>query len=177
MEHTSTTATALADCMCNGTGAIRWTDEGVIGGAVSFVTNGTSLCPCRRSLQPREGVASWWSSEVVFEAKIPAPLNPEFEPIVIRVDAEVPIDAENYRVVLRGNRYWPTLIDLSIGNECSAAMLFPETARAIAAQLIAAADIADSIDNDNPGGFGAGHGGRMTRPAIEALVEALTEDA
>lgn len=145
---------------CDGTGAIKYVErgegppvevaEGVFVGPMT--TYGTNLCECRTSLEPRDGRARWWTSETVY--------NGEWEGSVFGIDgslsvqAEVPISDDNYIVKRPGNRYYPTLIDLTFtrarggyeGIEYELPAIFADEARELAARLIEAADAADAID-------------------------------
>lgn len=140
-------AEALTACACGGTGRIEWTEppdpprqSGEM--VMQFLgALGTSLCPCRKALPPREGEARWWTSERVYSATVAVPMFNES--VEIRVDPEVPVSEDNFRVVRRGNRYYPTLINVETPDSLT---LHPDTARELAQRLIAAADAADAID-------------------------------
>lgn len=80
-------------------------------GAVAQVVGGYSshLCGCRRSLPPREGDASWWTMNVALferDAEIFS------EAITIKVTTELPVSEDNYPLVRKGNRYYPTMIEV-----------------------------------------------------------------
>lgn len=148
----------MSECpKCSGEGRISYVErepedtrrelgDGYYTGPVT--TYGSRLCECREALPEREGEASWWTTESIYAG--------EWESEVFRftasidVSAEVPISEDNYRVVRRGNRYWPTTIDLTFANEdgreAKIGWLWPKEARALAARLIEAADAADAID-------------------------------
>jgi hypothetical protein len=145
-----------ANCRCGGTGKlshdsgwIEYPNPGVEGEYVSGSRSLTSsLCPCRRDLPPREGTARWWASENVFSEVWQASV---YEDVAeITVQAEVPISEDNYRVVMRGNRYYPTAVDVQFTNRDDDShelrWLFPEEARELARLLVAAADKCDEID-------------------------------
>jgi hypothetical protein len=103
--------------------------------------SGTLACACVRDLPPVEGEATWWTSESahsdVFVGCMPDTV---FE---LSASAEVPRRADGRRVVMRGNRYWPTWIDLDGPVH---AHLEPREARALAGALVAAADACDAVD-------------------------------
>lgn len=107
-------------------------------------TYGSRLCECREQLEPREGEARWWSSETVYEGQWQSSVHQH--QAVVKVSAEVPISDENFKVHRRGNRYYPTSVDVDLSLDWLHA-LFPEEARELAALLIAAADKVDEIDN------------------------------
>lgn len=68
----------------------------------------------------------------------------------VKVRAEVPYTKDHHRIPRRGNRYWPTLIDLETGlfrhGEEITVMLMVEDARSLAAALNKAADVAEQTD-------------------------------
>lgn len=136
---------------CGDTGAASYVEESSdpprhIGNGIvveAATTYGTRLCGCRESLPPLPGRARWWDTVSVYED--------EFETAVLRhnvsvsVCGERPISAENYIVEKRGNRYYPTTINID-ASENWIHWLSPEEARKIAAMLTAAADAADAYD-------------------------------
>ena len=102
----------------------------------------TQPCECRAVLPPRDGTAAWWSVESIYGIDVTIPIFDET--FSISVKAEVPMSADNYRVHRRGNRYYPTLIDV----ECPKDMtLHACTARDLARALIAAAEVAERVDD------------------------------
>jgi hypothetical protein len=113
-------------------------------GSLKSVTSSTIPCECRKALPPREGQASWWGLESIYSQDVRIPVGDEsFE---VSVSAEVPYDSANYRVQRRGNRYYPTLIDI----ECPDFMtLHACTARDLARALLAAAEAAEKIDDSD----------------------------
>jgi hypothetical protein len=145
---------AAVVCRCGGTGKLShdsgWVDHAEppnLPEGAEYVsghrTMSSSLCQCRRDLEPREGEAAWWDSETVFDEVWVASVFQDTAEIVVK--AEVPISEDNYRVVRRGNRYYPTSIDLDVSSE-ELHFLFPDEARELARLLIAAADKCDEID-------------------------------
>lgn len=131
----------LKTCViCNGTGRTATFEEQRINPEISASAYASHLCVCRQSLPPREGKADWWSLETVFSGRGESAI---CDPIQVTVKAEVPISADNYRVHRRGNRSWPTMVDVDCGEPVS---LWPEQARKLAALLIQAADAADAVD-------------------------------
>jgi hypothetical protein len=101
----------------------------------------TVPCSCRAELPARKGEAKWWGTEQVYAADVQIPIGNERASI--SVSAEVPYDAKNFRVERRGNRYWPTLVNVESPADMT---LHPETARELAQALLAAANAADAID-------------------------------
>ncbi len=136
----------MKDCnRCGGTGRIITETHhaprpGSLIGEISSLT--TALCACRTSLPPREGRASWWSLRSVYSETVDIPIGREF--VEVSVDTEVPISEEDYPVVTKGNRYYPTLVSLGIGRE--SLTLHGDTARELAQRLIEAADAVDRCD-------------------------------
>lgn len=153
-------------CRCESTGKLShdtgWVEyapppEGYEGEYVSGErTLSSSLCPCRRDLPPREGEATWWSSENVYSEVCHAEVYGHV--IEISVSAEIPISEDNYRLVMRGNRYYPCFVDVELTDRddrsFSMSAMFPAEARAFAAALIAAADKCDEIDEPCTGADG-----------------------
>lgn len=130
------------NCHCNGTGKLRYEhahrrDDGEVVGH----TSGSHPCPCRSSLEPRDGEARWWSLETIHHEAVPIPIGNECAEI--EVEAEVPYSAENFKVHRRGNRYYPTLVECELP---SRVIVHAEDAREFARALMRAADAADAID-------------------------------
>lgn len=122
--------------LCAGTGQMRtMSEERGLGWASE--THSSHLCPCRQALPARDGPAAWWSSETVFSGEASTLLGDVYE---VSVRAEVPISEDNFRVHRRGNRYYPTLVDLN------GTTLTPENARELALLLLSASDAADTVD-------------------------------
>ena len=140
-------------CNCGGSGVKQITTE-QFGPSGETISTGwsTTPCQCRRGLPPRDGEASWWSTETVFDERVVTECFSEV--IEASVRAEVPYDADNYRVHRHGNRYYPCSVDLAVSDP-ELRWLFPEEARAIAAMLVRAADAADAIDK--PDRVACGH--------------------
>lgn len=128
--------TTMANCECGGTGKVCYIETHANGR-----TYMTRLCACRENVPPREGKAQWWTQETVFSASVDTVIDGLIE---IVVKPEVPISAENYRVVRRGNRYYPTTIDVEVFGRSF--WMHTNTARELAQRLIQAADAADAID-------------------------------
>lgn len=124
---------------CKDTGAyvVNTEDEGKGFGGYS-----TYRCVCRMMLAPREGTASWWASETVLSVDVTVPIFNEM--ISIEVSSEVPMSADNYRVLRRGNRYYPTLITIETPPHLT---LHADTARNLARALMQAAEAVDKIDD------------------------------
>ena len=127
----------MTDCgICHGEGATRYTEREVCGD-VEFTSSGIRPCACREVMMPRPGQAHYWSEERVFEEFVDCGVQ---RGISVHVDAEVPMSADNYRLVRRGNRYWPSLVNVGTS------WMHPGEARVLAAALIRAAEAADAID-------------------------------
>lgn len=133
---------------CDGSGKISYEThaehpappEGYEGEYIgSSHTYGSRLCRCRLELEPREGEARWWDSKTIFAEEWNASVFDKTLEVVVR--AEVPISDDNYLVAKRGNRYYPTFVDIG-----EASFVFPDEARELARLLIAAADACDAYD-------------------------------
>lgn len=135
-------AEAVTDCLCGGTGKIEWHEECHVGDVLMSSSLGSALCPCRKALPERPGTATWWGLESVYAATVAVPVHADM--VEIDVSSEVPYSEDNYRVERRGNRYYPTLIDVELTS--TSLTLHSETARELGQKLIAAADAADAID-------------------------------
>jgi hypothetical protein len=138
-------------CECDGSGKIvdridhsnepyRDIGNGLqIGGGMSITSR---LCGCRKDLEPRDGEARWWSSETVWTETVEMPSG--LKTLEISVVSEVPISNENYVVKRRGNRYYPTMVEIA-----GAGSFITEDVRRLAAALISCADRADAIDAED----------------------------
>lgn len=119
------------------------------------------------------GKATHWSLESIFSAQVDVPFHNEY--IEIGVSTEVPLNDAKQRVVRRGNRYYPTTIDV----ECSHSdfTLFPDTARELAKALLAAADAceaADMVDADVCGHWAPCECDEAVRARRESSVKGLS---
>lgn len=133
--------TIQTTCVCNGTGSyVVYSKEQISPGVI---TSGFSTypCVCRKDQPRREGKASWWTKETIFTRVITALL----DTITVTVEPELPMSADNFPLVRRGNRYYPSFVEFEIGRE--KAMLSPVEARKLAHALNEAADIADLTDH------------------------------
>ena len=83
-----------------------------------------------------------WSLETVLDLALDIPIHQDS--ISISVKTEVPMRGTE-RIERRGNRYYPTLIDLELSHPDLT--LHAETARELADMLIKAANAADAADN------------------------------
>lgn len=134
----------LRDCeRCGGAGKLSYeTEELAADGSVIGHTYGTRACACVRDLPPVAGNASWWESETVwsrvFNDGIYRDSVAEFT-----VSAEVPRDNTGRRVVMRGNRYYPTWLTVDWPDRM---LLHPEQARELALVLLAGAEACESVD-------------------------------
>ncbi len=133
---------------CHGTGAYavmepeerRTLSDGSI--SISGPGFSTVACACRETLPPRDGKAAWWTLESVYAIDVTVPI---FDDVFsITVKAEVPMSDENFRVHRRGNRYYPTLINIESPREMT---LHACSARELARALLAAAEAAERIDD------------------------------
>jgi hypothetical protein len=111
----------LFDCSkCGDTGKVMYRTLGdieprPIGGGYTIQDmggSGTRACSCVRDLPPIEGHATWWESERVFTEVFTDTITPVDGAIEVTVDTEVPRDENGRRVVMRGNRYYPTMVNV-----------------------------------------------------------------
>src|SRR5687768_14229358 len=104
-------------CVCKGTGSytVREGDPRT----TRVFGYSTHPCVCRKDQPRREGRACWWSKETIFERVVAALI----DTITITVEPELPMSEDNHPLVRRGNRYYPTFVEMEIGRE--KAMLFP----------------------------------------------------
>lgn len=140
----------ILDCeKCGGAGKVRYSIASSgsrdLGDGVTITDmggTGTRACSCVRDLPAIDGKATWWETETIYSEVVVVPIGNEA--VEITADCEVPRD-ENGRRVHRTaqNAYYPPLIRLEM--EC-AATLHSDTAREIAAALVAAADACDKAD-------------------------------
>ena len=99
--------TRVDGCRCDGSGKLRYHHEHRDdAGRVVGDTWGSSPCPCRSSLPPRDGEAAWWTSEQVFYEAVEVCGEIGLE---ITVEAEVPYSTDNFKLHRKGNRYYPTM--------------------------------------------------------------------
>lgn len=113
-------ADVAAECRCDGSGKltyrtlpgepVEWADGTIVQDMGGF---GSTPCPCRSTLPPRDGTASWWTTEQVFYEAVEVCGEIGLE---ITVEAEVPYSEDNYRVHRHGNRYYPTMPSVEWGN-------------------------------------------------------------
>lgn len=103
---------------------------------------GTRACPCVRDLPATDGKATWWETETIYNEVVGVPIGNEAAEV--RATGEVPRGDDGRRVHrTRENAYYPPLVDV----ECPASMtLHADSARELAAALIAAADACDKAD-------------------------------
>ena len=103
---------------------------------------GTRACACVRDLPPILDEPSWWEIETLHSEVVGVPIG--CEAVEVTADCEVPRRADGRRVHrTAGNAYYPPLIVV----EAPARMtLHSDTAREVAAALIAAADACDAAD-------------------------------
>jgi hypothetical protein len=144
---------AARRCGCDGSGSIPYErheeyapgekdlgDGTYIGASHTY---GTHLCSCRWKLKPRDGEARWWTSRTLMQESCAFAVFDETADVTVNV--EVPVSADNYLVRTKGNRYWPTSVQLAVSSE-EMNWLFPDEARKLAAMLNRAADLAEAFD-------------------------------
>lgn len=104
--------------------------------------SGTRACKCVRDLPAIDGHATWWESETIYREVVGVPIGDEC--VEITADCEIPRgdDGRRYHRTAE-NAYYPPLIKLDMERS---ATLHSDTAREIAAALIAAADACDKAD-------------------------------
>lgn len=105
---------------------------------------GTRACECVRDLPATDGKATWWETETIYSDVVSFPIFSEC--VEIHAICEVPRgdDGRRYHRTAE-NAYYPALIDaVWPGGEKST--LHADTARELAAVLIAAADACDKAD-------------------------------
>lgn len=135
---------------CGGTGILAYR----IAGTVDKIDlgNGTTIqdmgghgsrpCPCVADLPAIDGTATWWSSESIYSTVVMVPIGNEC--CEISADCEIPLNDAGRRLHRTGeNAYYPPLVKV-LG--LADATLHSDTAREIAAALLAAADACDKAD-------------------------------
>jgi hypothetical protein len=102
----------------------------------------TRACNCVRDLPATDGVATWWELETIYSEVVGVPIFNEA--VEITADCEVPRgdDGRRYHRTAE-NAYYPPLISVESPEKIT---LHAETARELAAALIAAADACDKTD-------------------------------
>lgn len=128
---------------CEGAGKLRYHEDNLdANGEVVGHTFGTRACSCVRDLPPITGNATWWDSEVAWQGVWANSIFPD-SVVEMTVSAEVPRDENGRRVTMRGNRYYPTMVDVDLPDRL---LMHPFMVREFAAKLIEAADAAEAID-------------------------------
>ncbi len=135
---------------CGGTGKLRY---GIAGSAEKIDLgngtymqdaggSGTRACECVRDLPAIDGEATWWDLKSIYSQIVGIPIGNEA--CEVSADCEVPRDENGGRVHrTRENAYYPPLIKvMGLGD----VILHSDTAREVAAALIAAADACDKAD-------------------------------
>lgn len=104
--------------------------------------SGSRPCACVRDLPAIDGKATWWNTETIYSAVVGIPIGNEC--MEITADCEIPLNDAGRRLHRTAdNAYYPPLVNVEgLGR----AMLHSDTAREIAAALIAAADACDKAD-------------------------------
>lgn len=132
---------------CDGTGKLTYEHEDAPvkcpdGTIITSRTSGTRACPCVRDLPPVVEEATWWESETVWSRVHAIPIHDDR--IEVDVDAEVPRTKNGRRAVMRGNRYYPTLIHVEQPERLT---LSADDAIEYAGALMAAAYAAKAVDD------------------------------
>jgi hypothetical protein len=104
-------------------------------------TSGTRACSCVRDLPPTDGDATWWESETVLYEVFTDTITPDTT-VEVTVDTEVPRNEAGRKVHMRGNRYYPTMVNV----EGSPGLIHGDALRDLAAMFQRAADKVDEID-------------------------------
>lgn len=135
---------SIAVCArCQGSGKISFTHEDRDDdGTLRSSTSGAYQCECVRDLPPIEGEATWWNDEEVWSCVLNDSIGPD-DVVELSVRAEVPLREDGRRVVMRGNRYYPTWVTAHLPKRIQ---LHPEQARTLALKLMAAAEACDAVD-------------------------------
>lgn len=102
----------------------------------------TRACSCVAGLPAHDGKATWWGLESVFNEVVSIPIH--CEAVEIDAQVEVPRDEGGRRVHRTArNAFYPPLVEAQTPESLT---LHAETARELAAALIAAADACDEAD-------------------------------
>lgn len=139
-----------SDCeKCGGTGKIGYRTSGgdtvtMSDGTVIQEMSGysTRACSCVRDLPAIEGHATWWETEIVWSKVWTDSIYPD-SAVEMQVETEVPRDENGRRVHMRGNRYYPTMVDVELPSKL---LMHPFQARDLALKLMAAAQVCEDID-------------------------------
>lgn len=136
---------------CGGTGKTRYTilpsnpdpvdiGDGIVVQDMGGV--GTRACVCVRDLPAIDGKAKWWETESIYSKVVVVPIGDEA--VEVSADCEVP-RADDGRRVHRTweNAYYPPLVEMQAPEHVT---LHSDTARELAAALVAAADACDARD-------------------------------
>jgi hypothetical protein len=136
---------------CGDTGKIRYSFLGDVaprpfgsdGTTIQYMGgSGTRACSCVRDLPAIDGKATWWETESIYSEVVQVPIGCEC--ITVEADCEVPRDENGRRVHRTGdNVYYPALIRMEAPVSST---LHSDSARELAAALIAAADECDKRD-------------------------------
>lgn len=92
-----------------------------------------------------DGKAGHWGQVGVFSETVECAVFQES--VEVSVTTEEPRNDAGQRVVRRGNRWYPTMVDVEISH--GDVDMFPAEARKLAAALIAAADVAEACDRED----------------------------
>jgi hypothetical protein len=142
--------TCMTCAICNGTGKVKYRMLGDamptdVGNGVSVQAMdgwGTKPCACVKDLPAIAGVASWWDLETIYSKVVTVPIGNECAEIT--ADCEIPRNDNGRRLHRTAeNAYYPPLIRFEVPGHMT---LHSDTAREMAAALIAAADACDKAD-------------------------------
>lgn len=135
---------------CGDTGVVRYTTLGDaephdMGDGTMIQDmggSGSRACSCVRDLPAIDGKATWWESEPIHSVVVGIPIGNECCEIV--ADCEIPRNDQGRRLHRTAdNAYYPPLVNVDgLGH----ATLHSDTARELAAALVAAADACDKAD-------------------------------
>lgn len=124
-------------------GCYRGCDNGIVvvnERGPNHYSSASELCPCRSGLPPRQGEARWWTEEVVHQTHIESTCGLATMTVVVR--PERPVSESNFPLVRRGNRYYPTTIEVDL----EGGFLMAEDVRRMGEALLRAAEAAERID-------------------------------
>jgi hypothetical protein len=103
----------------------------------------TRACSCVKDLPALDGVATWWDMESIYSEVVGVPIGAAC--IEVDADCEVPRDESGRRLHrTMENAYYPPLIRMVVPGDVT---LHSDSARELAAALIAAADACDKADS------------------------------
>lgn len=149
---------------CGGTGVVSYKTLGDamprdIGNGMTVQDMGGSgarPCECVRDLPAIDGEATWWSSESIYSEVVVVPIGNEC--VEIAATCEIPLNGGGRRLRRTAdNAYYPPLVEVQVAQPNMT--LHSDTARELAASLIAAADACDKADELAMATRNGGYGG------------------